>query len=502
MQNEYLSQLLQNDFAQYCIAQAGNAGCENFEIGPHHRLLIQKLSDVEAGLSRRVILAMPPQHGKSTIASKLFPAWFLGRNPTGGIISASYGQEFANDFGLCVRNLVANDVHRLAFPDCAMSDDSSAQHRFFTTRGGVYYAVGRGSAITGRGGNIILIDDPIKNRVEASSQAIREKVKHWYTSDIITRQRDKNASIIVIQTRWHVDDLAGYLLRDHPHENWEVLEFPAIANAEDVLGRHPGQALWESRFPLEWLENQRRGMPTNDWLSLYQQKPTIGSGYLFRREWLRFYDPAKNPPAWESMNRAILVDPANSEKAGSDYTYFWVLGASEDHEFYVLDVRRDHFTLVERGDTLFELHKKWKRPRTVGYEQYGMQADVSYLKERMDRESYHFAIEPVGGQVSKPDRIERLEPLFREGRIWIPSEVTYRNKDDIREDLIHAFVEEEYAHYVAGGGGVKHDDGLDALSRLFDVNLQFPTPSMLGFAYKALARARNERKSRTSPWAA
>ena len=503
-QSELLANLLRNDLGQYCIAQAPTAACESFEFGAHHKHIIETLQRVERGELPRVMVFMPPQHGKSTLISKLFPAWYMGRHPTHSVISASYGQEFAAGIGRVVRNLASSQIHTAVFPEAVMSDDSSAQHHFSTAAGGEYYAVGRGSPITGRGGNIIIIDDPLKDRREASSTAIREQLKEWYTSVILTRQKNSNASLIIVQTRWHVDDLAGWILREHKHEQWHVIEFPALADERDILGRHPGDALWPSHFPVEFLERQRRSMSTNEWLSLYQQRPTIGSGYLFRREWLeeRLYDPSKHAPAWRAMNRAILVDPANSEKEGSDYTQMWVVGASEDQQFYVLDIVRDHFTLVERGNKLFELHKKWGQPTIVAYEQYGMQADIAYLQDKMDRESYHFSIIPVGGAVSKPDRIERLEPIFREGRMWFPVELMYKGKDGIREDLVKTFLEEEFVNYVQGGGGVKHDDGLDALARLFDVSLRFPTSSVLGFAVRRFQEARAAKRSGLSPWSA
>jgi len=189
-----------------------------------------------------LILLCPPRHGKSLLAAQMFPAWYLGRHPDRFAISASYGQELADDFGRKVRNLVSDPLHRAIFPGCRLSDDSSSMRRFNTTAGGSYYAVGRGGPITGRGAHLLIIDDPIKDREEAQSEAIRHGLHEWYSSVAYTRLQP-GAAIVLIQTRWHQDDLAGWLLREHVEEGWEVVSFPAIAERDEGF-RREGEPLW------------------------------------------------------------------------------------------------------------------------------------------------------------------------------------------------------------------------------------------------------------------
>ena len=200
---------------------------DNYKSPPHIKLLASKLEAVEKGEIKRLAIFMPPRHGKSILTSEFFPAWFMGRNPDKYIICSTYAQDLADDFGRKVRNQLQGENYSNVFPDTSLATDSASVRRFHTTRGGVYYAVGAGSAITGRGAHLLLIDDPIKGREEADSQAMRKNLLDWYRSTAYTRLMP-NGSVILIQTRWHEDDLAGWVLKETGHEGWDVVEFPAI----------------------------------------------------------------------------------------------------------------------------------------------------------------------------------------------------------------------------------------------------------------------------------
>ena len=169
--------LAHEDLACYAIAQY-----PQFELAPHTELIIRKLESVERGEIRRLIVLLPPRHGKSVTGSSIFPAWYLGRHPDRQLIFASYGQEFSEVFGRSVRNFLMDPVHQTIFPNCRISEDSSAAHRFHTTAGGVYYAVGRGGPITGRGAHLLIVDDPLKDRAEANSETIRRALQEWVTA--------------------------------------------------------------------------------------------------------------------------------------------------------------------------------------------------------------------------------------------------------------------------------------------------------------------------------
>ena len=184
---------------------------------------------------------MPPRHGKSFTTSAIFPAWYLGRHPDHQVIFATYGQELSDDYGRRVRNFVATPLHQAIFPDCRLSEDSTAAHRFNTTRGGTYIAVGRGGPITGRGANLLIIDDPLKDFDEASSETVRRAMHDWFNTVAYTRLMP-GGSIVLIQTRWHEDDLAGRLLSEHAAEHWELLSLPGIAEHDESF-RGQGEAL-------------------------------------------------------------------------------------------------------------------------------------------------------------------------------------------------------------------------------------------------------------------
>jgi predicted phage terminase large subunit-like protein len=444
------------------------ASWPGYKPGWHHRKLADALERIARGELKRLIITMPPRHGKSMLASEFFPAWYLGQHPDHQIIHASYSQELVDGFGRKIRNQLKDELYHVLFPQTALSDDSQAADKFNTTADGVYIAVGVGGSATGRGAHLLLIDDPIKDRADAESETIRSKLKDWYTSVAYTRLMTGGA-MVVIQTRWHEDDLAGWLLADHEHEGWEVLNLPAILNE----GTDNEEALWHDAFPLERLrkikETLTAGGKARDWESLYMQRPRAGSGAEFKRQWLQHYD---GPQAHSGMFRIMLVDPANGKRKNNDFTSIWIIGLGQDENYYVLDMVRDRLNLTERTEAIFRLHRKWK-PGQVRYERYGMQSDIEHIKSQMNAKSYRFAITEVGGATSKEDRIRRLIPLFQQGRVWMPRELNYTSSDDKTKDLIHTFTEEEYLSFPVG----RHDDMLDALARIAEPTLDTPWPS-------------------------
>ncbi len=228
----------------------------NYIAANHHTLIADKLEALERGDIDRLMINMPPRHGKSELASRRFPAWFLGRNPDKSVIAASYNSDLATDFGRQVRNIVACTGYSKLF-ETRLAEDSRAANRWNTDDGGTYVAAGVGTAITGRGADILLIDDPLKDREEADSELQRQKIWDWYTSTAYTRLAP-NGRIVVIQTRWHEDDLSGRLLEESKKggDAWDVLELPAIND--------DGEALWPEFYPLKVLERYRAVLPSRD----------------------------------------------------------------------------------------------------------------------------------------------------------------------------------------------------------------------------------------------
>jgi predicted phage terminase large subunit-like protein len=252
----YALKLARESLVPYC-----KLTYRGYEPNWHHRLLADKLTELEAGTDGRLMILMPPRHGKSELASVRFPAWFLGRNPAKRVIATSYSARLAENFGRKVRDIVADPKFRLTF-GIGLSSRSKAADRWETTSGGGYVAAGVGGSITGMGGDLLIIDDPFKNQEDADSKNYRDKVWDWYQSTLYTRI-EKGGRIVVILTRWHEDDLAGRLL-NADRDGWQVVSFPAIAE-EDELFRTVGEPLWAEKYDEDALTQIRSAVGSRVW---------------------------------------------------------------------------------------------------------------------------------------------------------------------------------------------------------------------------------------------
>jgi predicted phage terminase large subunit-like protein len=284
-------------------------------------LIARRLEAVERGEIDRLMIFMPPRHGKSELASKRFPAWCLGRNPSRQIIAASYNSDLASDFGRNVRNIVASPEFGEVFPGVALAADSQAANRMNTNKGGAYVAAGVGTAITGRGADIALIDDPFKDREEADSERRRDVVWDWYRSTLYTRLMP-GAAIVLIQTRWHEDDLAGRLLEQQP-DQWTVLDLPAISNA--------GEALWPEWYDVPALERIKASIGQREWSALYQQQPQPDEGTFFQRGWFNEWQlPLPKLRIYGTSDYAVT-------DGGGDWTVHRVWGVDPADNIYRID---------------------------------------------------------------------------------------------------------------------------------------------------------------------
>lgn len=439
----------------------------NYRVNGFHTSLARQLAPILARGHGRVIISAPPQHGKSEFVSRKLPAYVMGRYPHWDVIAASYGDDLVKLNGAAVRDLVGSAEHAAVFPEATLRSDTTAKDYFATENGRYLGTTVRGGA-TGFGARLFVIDDPFKDRVEADSITTQTAVWNWFKSVAYTRLAEDSV-LIIMHTRWSENDLVGQALKKLKHEDWLVINLPALAEDNDLMSRKPGEALVPERFSVPALHRIRQtmgGEDGRDWLALYQGKPRPDGGGEFKEQWLQYYTIADGG---RGMNKLIVVDPASGRRgkeADNDYTSMWVIGLGADENFYALDYVRDRLNLAERTDLLFRLHRKWRPNHAVRYEHYGMQADIEHIRGEMERKQYRFKLIEVGGSVDKRNRIRRLIPIFSSGRFFLPNQLWYTTKAGETIDLIHQFREIEYKPFPVG----RYYDSMDSLARIAEPN--------------------------------
>jgi len=402
-----------------------------YQVAAHHRVLAQQLERVAKGECKRLMVFMPPRHGKSQLTSIQFPAWFIGNYPDKEIICASYAQELAAHFGREVRNLVSDPEFKETF-GVSLAPDSTAKHRWNTSEGGSYVAAGVGGAITGRGAHLLVIDDPVKNREDADSEVYRDKVWDWYRSTAFTRLMP-NGAVVLVMTRWHDDDLAGRLL-EHEGDQWEVVTLKAIDQ---------DKPLWPEWYNLEALEQIRSTIGPREWSALYQQQPTPDEGDYFKREWVKYYDEIpKHLRIYGASDYAVTAN-------GGDYTVHGVIGIDPDDNMYVLDWWReqtDSLTWVEVAIDMMAKH----RPLIWIEEQGQIIKGVGpFLDKRMRERKVYVVRKPLVSSRDKATRAQSFRGRMAMGKVFFPRDAHWTT------DLIH-----ETLRFPSG----THDDQVDVLS--------------------------------------
>ena len=288
-----------------------------YMVPPHLKLLNDKLLEVAEGNLKRLMVFMPPRHGKSTIISHYFPAWYLAHHPNDRVILTSYEADFASSWGRRVRNCIKEHQTTLGI---SIDENSAASYRFDLSHynGGMITA-GVGGAITGRGADVLVIDDPVKNAEEVNSQTLRSRTYEWYKAVAYTRL-EPDGAIIIIQTRWHQNDLSGALL-DEMSDDWEVISLPAFAESNDVLNRDFDDPLWPERYPTSVLVEKKQVLGSYWFSALYQQRPQPPGGGLLKKEWIRYYDTLP-----DDLVMYTGWDLAISTKESADYTASCTVG--------------------------------------------------------------------------------------------------------------------------------------------------------------------------------
>ena len=427
-----------------------------FDVRPHHDLIASKLMDVEEGRIKRLLLVLPPRHGKTELAIRKFVPWYAGRHPDRSVIVSTYSDTFSADHGRSVRDVMTGPGYRQTFGRASqLRTDSQAVDRLQTQAGGLLAFVGRGGSITGRGADLFVIDDPIKDSEEAGSSVIRNKLWQWFAEVVMTRLMTDAGAIVVVQTRWHEDDLVGRLTDPkNPHYSaqeaarWTILRLPAIAGQSDILFRRPGESLWPERFSSAYLEEVRNLSPKG-FSSLWQGSPTPEQGSFFKRQWLSTYQPGELP---SNLRRYVASDHAVSTKQENDRTCLLPVGIDDDGCIWVLpDIYWERGDAMQVCEAMLAMMRK-ERP-LIWFSEKGhiSQSIGPFLRKRMLEERVFVSIDEVVPVRDKLSRAQSVQGRCSMGRVRFPSFAPW-----------WADAQDELLMFPNG----PHDDFVDALAHI------------------------------------
>ena len=451
-----LAQLEKNEACQKDFLTFVRTVWPEFIAGRHHKIIADKLDRVASGELKRLIINMAPRHTKSEFASFLFPAWMMGRRPSMKIIQATHTTELAVSFGRKTKNLLDSDEYKEIFPDVRLAADSKASGRWDTSSGGMYYAVGVGSNLAGRGGDLVIIDDPHSEQTAMSTSGF-DDAWDWYTGG--PRQRlQPGGSIVLVQTRWSEKDMTGQLLRamakDPLADQWEVVELPAIFDDDT--------ACWPEYWSLDDLISVKSSIPPSKWNAQYQQNPTGEENAIIRREWWRQWE-RDTVPNLEFVIQSY--DTAFSKRETADYSAITTWGVfypvdGEGPNLILLDSKKGRWDFPELKARAFEEYKFWD-PDTVIIEAKASGLPLTHELRNIGIPVVNFT--PSRGN-DKVSRVHAVSPLFEAGMVWAPDEV-------FADELI-----EEVAAFPNGENDDLVDSMTQALMRYRQGNfVQLPT---------------------------
>jgi predicted phage terminase large subunit-like protein len=434
----------------------------SFELHQFSLTLAGVLQRVADGEIQRLIIQCPPRHGKSIQASRLFPAYYLRRHPGRWVGLASYGAELASGFSRAARAYYILGGGQL-------DPGSKAADRWETGHGGGMWSAGVGGALTGRGGSLLVIDDPVKGAAEANSPTYRQRLKDWWESVLRTRL-EPGGAIVVIMTRWHQDDLVGHLLEiergsDLP-ERWHIVDLPAVKTADPPLfppsctvepdWRQPGEPLCPGRFDLIDLDRIRAGSTERSWQALYQQRPTAAAGSVFLREWFRFFNPAQIDGGW--MRLIASIDCTFKASSSSDFVALTIWGQRADGA-YLLDVVHRRMTFTQTVAAIQASWQHWQFGELLVEDAANGQAVIDTLSRSAQGYGIR-SVRPMGG---KEARANAAAPQFEQGRVWFPTDAPWLTllteqllafPTGAHDDLVDSTT--QLLNYIAGTGPVRY----------------------------------------------
>jgi predicted phage terminase large subunit-like protein len=417
-----------------------------YEPAKHHLFLIEKLEAVVRGEIRRLAIFMPPGSAKSTYSSILFPPWFLAQKPDSSILTASHSADLATAFGRRSRNLILDKENVLGY---SLRKDSQAADEWTTTDNGVFFCAGVGGRIAGRRADLGLIDDPVGSKEDAYSKVVRDSTWDWYRFDFRTRLKP-NAALVLIQTRWHEDDLAGRILASEGNE-WQVINLPMLAKESDPLGRQVGAMLWDGYFNDTLLRDAQKDRAM--FSALYQQDPSPEDGDYFRRSWIEdnAYDRDELPDMSE-LSEYVGSDHAVSQKQDADSTCMVPAGLDSRNVLWVLpDIFWDKCDTGVMVDAMLAMMKRHSL-RTWWAESEQISKSIGpFLRQRMREQGVFCYIEEARPARDKQTRAQSIRGRFQTGTIRLPRFAPWYNK-----------AVEQMLKFPAGS----HDDFIDALAHI------------------------------------
>ena len=425
----------QNDFLSFV-----KVVWPDFVEGKHHRIYAEKLNRIANGELKRLIVNMPPRHTKSEFASHLFPAFFMGRHPKAKVIQTTHTGELAIRFGRKAKNMIESTEYERVFPDVRLAADSKAAGRWESNHGGEYFAAGVGGAITGRGADILIIDDPHSEQ-DALSPSVLESHYEWYTSG--PRQRlQPGGAIVLVMTRWSVKDLTGKLLeaqaKDDETDQWEVVEFPAIINEKPM---------WGNFWSLKGLLGVKASIPLTKWQAQWMQQPTSEEGAIIKREWWKTWDKDDIPHLQYIIQS---YDTAFSSKETADYSAITTWGVFTPEEagkpsLILLDAKKGRWNFPELKEIAQKEYKYWE-PEAILIEAKASGLPLTHELQKAGIPVINYT--PSRGN-DKHSRVNSVAPLFESGAIWAPTK-------KFAEEVI-----EECAAFPFGD----HDDYVDSTTQ-------------------------------------
>lgn len=429
----------------------------------HINYIEHKLINMYKKGSKKLIINLPPRHGKSQFITKVFPFWWLLNRPDNRIIISAYNSNLAELFGRELLGMFKNHAIRYGLE---LNQSQKSKSEFVTNKNGSITAVGVGGSLTGKGADLIIVDDPIKNDAEANSAEAREKIYQWFNATLLTRL-EPNGSVILVMTRWHEDDLAGRLLKN---DKWDRIILPAIAEENDALGRNKGEALWTERYDKAKLLDIKEDIGKYWFSGLYQQSPAPADGGLFRRSHFKYFELNDQIATSSDFTTSLIeihsffaCDLAISTSEKADYTVVLIFAIDQSKNILIIDVYREKIIPSKHTDIIMELFRKY-RPTLVGIETVQYQSSLFHTLNDIGL--------PVVKLIPKKDKITRTLPLaakLESGKVFFNRSIPCLSD-----------MENELLNFPNG----THDDIVDTLSYAVEMSGAFSDSNPISYQKK------------------